>query len=67
MHGLTEYENKQVRYIRRLMKDFYTSGDRYDLATAKHVANKFIRANKSRRVIRDAACRSIKFLYAHVK
>ncbi len=54
--GLTSSEHQQLTEIRMLAQ--------VDLATAKRAAADWILSNKQRRVLRQAACRTIKCLPA---
>lgn len=65
-HGMSEFEMREITRIRAIMDTFNRTHDRVFLAKAKHEGAKFVRANKQRRVIREAAMHSIKHMYAHV-
>jgi hypothetical protein len=53
-HGLTSGERKRLTEIRFLAQ--------VDLATAKIVAADWVLSNNQRRVLRQAACRTVKLL-----
>jgi hypothetical protein len=55
-HGLTPGEQKRLTEIRFLAQ--------VDLATAKIVAADWVLSNNQRRVLRQAACRTVKFLHS---
>lgn len=57
MNGLTQVERRHLDKIRRLAVT--------DLGAAKREAVDWIRASQRRRVIRQAACRTVKGLYGH--
>jgi hypothetical protein len=54
-HGLTPGEQKRLTEIRFLVQ--------VDFATAKIVAADWVLSNNQRRVLRQAACRTVKFLH----
>jgi hypothetical protein len=59
MNGLTEYELRTLANIRKMAA--------VDLWSAKRYASRWMMKNKRRRVIREAACRTVRGLYSHLK
>lgn len=63
---LTKPELKRFSEIRRQMTKFYASRDLNDYHTARRMARDWLKADRRRRIVRQAACNTVKFLYSEL-